>query len=383
MALVAQRLALMVAPEIRQDVFYGALMQHIGSVGTSDHIIYVNKDHRRADDSNGLDHCSKSSIILRWLPGMQSIAQYVSEHHRWYRGLRREDRATGGEIQLGSQILGLVDIASQTDCFRSPITLSTGLHAIAGLTGRAWRRELWIALVESTKDSKFYLRMMNTAALPSMILEAIEEIGVPPALDTDTGVERVLHLFSVLVDLKDRSTAGHSLRTASYAKSLATYMGLSHEDTHQAYRAGLVHDCGRFGIPTDLLSKPGRLSSREMEIVRLHAGMTIKALTCLPMTTDICELANIAGHDHERFDGQGYPDKLQGNDIPLISRILGVADAFDAMVSSTGYRLLTPRGAAVRLVQNAGSQFDPQVVDAMLTMVRESGLLNERQIRAA
>jgi HD-GYP domain-containing protein (c-di-GMP phosphodiesterase class II) len=113
-----------------------------------------------------------------------------------------------------------------------------------------------------------------------------------------------------------------------------------------------------------------------MDIVRKHAEMTMRVFACLPDCPDMREFGQLAGHDHERWDGKGYPDKLSGENIPLISRILSVVDAYDSMVAPNDYRLLTPKGALVRLQQNAGSQFDPKVVKAMVEAIR-SGFLDE------
>ena len=159
-------------------------------------------------------------------------------------------------------------------------------------------------------------------------------------------------------------------------------MKLSEEEGAVAYRAGLVHDCGRVGVPIEVVDRPGRLNEQELNLVREHAQMTIRTLGCIPDCPGMAELGNIAGHDHERWDGRGHPDHLSGENIPLISRVLSVVDAFDAMTATTTYRMPSPKCAVMRLKDGSGTQFDPQVVDAMISAL-ESGALDAATPRAA
>ena len=200
--------------------------------------------------------------------------------------------------------------------------------------------------------------------------------------NNEEGVERILHVFAVLLDARDSFTSGHSLRTARLAKALVQHMKLSEEEGAVAYRAGLVHDCGRVGVPIEVVDRPGRLNEQELNLVREHAQMTIRTLGCIPDCPGMAELGNIAGHDHERWDGRGHPDHLSGENIPLISRVLSVVDAFDAMTATTTYRMLSPKCAVMRLKDGSGTQFDPQVVDAMISAL-ESGALDAATPRAA
>jgi putative nucleotidyltransferase with HDIG domain len=164
------------------------------------------------------------------------------------------------------------------------------------------------------------------------------------------------------VEAKDRYTAGHSAAVAIYARDIAARMGLSEDDQRLAHVCGLVHDVGKIGLPPGLLEKPGALTLEERRQMELHSEIGERILA---KVEDYSEIAAIVRHHHERVDGMGYPDKLSGDEIPLISKIIAVADAYNAMTSDRPYRDAMPsRVARLRLAQAAESQFDTNVVAA-------------------
>jgi putative nucleotidyltransferase with HDIG domain len=164
------------------------------------------------------------------------------------------------------------------------------------------------------------------------------------------------------LDARDRYTAGHSAAVAIYSKDIAARMGLSLEDQQLAHLAGLVHDIGKVGLPPGLLEKPGPLTLAERRQMEEHSAIGERILRNVD---DYREVADIVRHHHERVDGEGYPDHISGAAIPLIARIIGVADAYNAMTSDRPYRDAMPtRVARLRLAQAVESQFDTSVVAA-------------------
>jgi putative nucleotidyltransferase with HDIG domain len=164
------------------------------------------------------------------------------------------------------------------------------------------------------------------------------------------------------LDARDRYTAGHSTAVAIYSRDIAIKMGLSPEDQQNAHLAGLVHDIGKVGLPPGLLEKEGPLSLEERRIMQTHSEIGERILANVD---DYAAIADIVRHHHERIDGNGYPDGVAGEDIPLIARIIGVADAYNAMTSDRPYREAMPSPVArLRLAQAVGSQFDVSVVAA-------------------
>lgn len=164
------------------------------------------------------------------------------------------------------------------------------------------------------------------------------------------------------LDARDRYTAGHSAVVAIYARDIATRMGLTETETQLAHLCGLVHDIGKIGLPPGLLEKPGALTLDERRQMEEH---TVIGERILANVDDYAEIAQIVRHHHERVDGQGYPDGLSGEEIPLLSRIISVADAYNAMTSDRPYRDAMPSQVArLRLAQAVESQFDTTVVAA-------------------
>jgi putative nucleotidyltransferase with HDIG domain len=164
------------------------------------------------------------------------------------------------------------------------------------------------------------------------------------------------------LDARDRYTAGHSAAVAIYARDIARRMGLPDDDQQMAHLCGLVHDIGKIGLPPGLLEKPGALTLEERRQMQEHSAIGEKILA---KVDDYAEIAKIVRHHHERMDGMGYPDEIAGEAIPLISRIIAVADAYNAMTSDRPYRDAMPsRVARMRLAQGIEGQFDTSVVAA-------------------
>lgn len=164
------------------------------------------------------------------------------------------------------------------------------------------------------------------------------------------------------LDARDRYTAGHSAAVAIYARDIAGRMGLDQDQQDLAHLCGLVHDIGKIGLPAGILEKPGALTLEERREMQRHSEIGERILANVDTYS---EIASIVRHHHERVDGQGYPDKVAGMEIPLLSRIIAVADAYNAMTSDRPYRDAMPsRVARLRLAQAVETQFDTAVVAA-------------------
>jgi putative nucleotidyltransferase with HDIG domain len=164
------------------------------------------------------------------------------------------------------------------------------------------------------------------------------------------------------LDARDQYTAGHSASVAIYARDIAARLGLSEERQQLAHLCGLVHDIGKVGLPAGLLEKPGALTLDERRRMEEHSEIGERILANVDNYT---EIAKIVRHHHERVDGNGYPDGLARDEVPLISRIIAVADAYDAMTSDRPYRdAMASQVARLRLAQAVGTQFDTTVVAA-------------------
>jgi putative nucleotidyltransferase with HDIG domain len=185
-------------------------------------------------------------------------------------------------------------------------------------------------------------------------------------VDVNEDLERAnLSFASALVatlDARDRYTAGHSAAVAIYARDIAARMDLPAAQQQLAHVCGLVHDIGKVGLPAGLLEKPGTLTLEERREMQTHSEIGERILANVETYG---EIAAIVRHHHERVDGEGYPDGLSANEIPLLSRIIAVADAYNAMTSDRPYRDAMPtRVARLRVAQAVETQFDTSVVAA-------------------
>jgi len=165
---------------------------------------------------------------------------------------------------------------------------------------------------------------------------------------------------------KDAYTAGHNYRVAMYALRLAEHMGVQPRMLRALAQGGIVHDVGKLFIPDEILNKPGRLTPEERAVIELHPVHGYNLCKQLGFMTE--ELEIIRSH-HERWDGNGYPDRLKGEEIPLLARIAAVADVYDALTSSRSYRPAMSHEHAMRIIeQESGKQFDPRCVDAWMSL---------------
>ena len=174
------------------------------------------------------------------------------------------------------------------------------------------------------------------------------------------------------IDAKSDWTRGHSLRVAEYAVRLAQKAGFSREKTERMRIAAILHDIGKIGIYETILDKPGQLTREEIIQMRKHPSQGVDILLPLNALRDIIPIIK---HHHERYDGEGYPDSLAGEDIPLEARILAIADVYDAMRSDRPYRKgLTFEEAVQELEREAGKQFDPVLPGRFVDLLQQSRL---------
>jgi HD-GYP domain-containing protein (c-di-GMP phosphodiesterase class II) len=170
-----------------------------------------------------------------------------------------------------------------------------------------------------------------------------------------------LHALTSSIDAKDSYTHGHSERVALMSRMLATAAGFDEQAVERVYIAGLVHDVGKIGVPESVLCKPGRLSDEEFELIKMHPRIGARILEDIKQMQDL-----IPGvlHHHERWDGRGYPDGLAGESIPMLGRLICLADSYDAMCSDRTYRRAMDHERVLAEIQRcAGSQFDPKLTD--------------------
>lgn len=209
----------------------------------------------------------------------------------------------------------------------------------------------------------------------SRILELAElQNDLERRLEEKTKLVEKVSLNSIMViantiDAKDTYTSGHSMRVAQCSTAIARNLNWSEEEVQNIHYIALLHDIGKIGVPDAILNKPGKLSAEEFEVIKKHPVIGNDILKDIYMIRSVAEGAL---YHHERYDGHGYPFGLTGEKIPYCARIIGIADAYDAMTSNRIYRRKLNRENVIKEFENGrGTQFDPKLTDLFLTMLSE------------
>lgn len=181
-------------------------------------------------------------------------------------------------------------------------------------------------------------------------------------------IKEAIETFTGFIDAKDPYTNGHSNRVAEYTRMIAEEMGFEGEELDRIYYVALLHDSGKIGVPDSILTKPGSLTDKEFEKIKSH---TVNGGEILDRFKSLNNVGEGAMYHHERYDGKGYPKGLKGEEIPLIARMICVADSFDAMNSNRVYRKKLTKEAILKEIEiHKGTQFDPKIADILLQLIK-------------
>ena len=183
--------------------------------------------------------------------------------------------------------------------------------------------------------------------------------------------KRLIEALNTTMEARDEYTGGHATRVSEYATLIGAEMGMNPEAVHMLQRGALLHDIGKIGITDTILQKPGPLTAEERTRIEQHPLIGANIIQQVKLGDEIYDMVR---HHHERFDGNGYPDHLSGEQLSMNCRIMAVADTYDALRSDRAYRKGFDKARAERIMrENAGTQFDPQVVDALLRVMENRG----------
>jgi len=243
------------------------------------------------------------------------------------------------------------------------VTLSGG---VSGCPADATTREDLLRRA----DAALYWAKRNGKDICALASDATDAAA---AEETGPEILRGAHLYGLVasIDGQTRYTRDHSENVAAYAAALGGALGLDRDRMAVLRRAALLHDIGKVAVPVGILSKPGKLTDAEFAEIQRHSTVGSTMILRAGLLTE----AQFVRHHHERFDGAGYPDRIAGEEIPFESRIIFVADSFEAMTSDRAYRKgLTPAEALAEVRRCSGSQFDPQVVEALAGLLERDEL---------
>ena len=223
-------------------------------------------------------------------------------------------------------------------------------------------------LIKTAEEAlyKVNLARHNQIRVYSRFIDEIKD-ELKEDLTNPTAMVEAFQTLLIVINARDRYTYGHSQRVVKYAEAIGRKLGLGSEELKNLKYAGFLHDIGKIEINREILNKKEPLTTEEWRVIQQHPLFGASILESFPDVTGI--VPSVRGH-HERYDGQGYPGGLQGEEIPLGARILAVADSYDAMISKRPYRNAFGKTVALQeLVKEKGQQFDPMVVEAFLTVV--------------
>jgi HD-GYP domain-containing protein (c-di-GMP phosphodiesterase class II) len=233
--------------------------------------------------------------------------------------------------------------------------------------------------VESSSGNEVGLLADAFNYMGAEIEKAIDQIREAAATNKELFMGSIRMLANA-IDEKDPYTRGHSERVAYYSACVAKYMGMSQEEVERVHLSGLIHDVGKIGIEDAILRKASALTDDEYSIMKQHPQKGLHILEAVPR---LKEMAGAGLMHHENVDGTGYPEGLKGADIPLLGRMVSVADAFDAMTTDRPYsKAMTFEAAIARLRFLAGKKFDPESVEAF-ARAHEAGEISPAKARAA
>lgn len=229
---------------------------------------------------------------------------------------------------------------------------------------------LGIILIMFTLETPDYPQLIKTMNELDELQRNLQKEVKQQTEKADKLTRQALKTLAETIDAKDKYTNGHSTRVATYAREIARRYGLSEKEQQDIYYIGLLHDIGKIGIPDSIINKPSSLTDEEYAVIKTHPSIGADILKSI--ATEIPGLDAGARWHHERYDGCGYPDRLKGEQIPMEARIIGVADAYDAMTSDRSYRRVLPQSAVrEEFERKKGIQFDAAFADIMIQMIDE------------
>ncbi len=252
------------------------------------------------------------------------------------------------------------------NCILVPVTKAEELHGWLLAINKAMPCEVMLQDEFALRDQNLIEFGTSEAGLMSTmaVMLATHTKNVNLLREKQELLLGVLRALVSTIDAKDAYTGGHSDRVAAYSKSIAGQLGLPPATCEEIYMSGLLHDIGKIGVPDAVLGKPERLTDDEFEQIKRHPLIGYEILKSLK---PFAYLLDGVLHHHEAFDGSGYPHGLAGHDIPLMGRIIAVADTYDAMTSNRTYRQGMPVEKAISILKGGrGKQWDPNIVDAFL-----------------
>ena len=360
-AILAHQIAeLLPTPPPGEQIFYAALLHDIGAIGYSDYVIHSQRYWPQFSLPFLIGHTKRGAAILESIPRLAPAAQMVLDHHEWWDGSGYPAGKRGAEISKGGLIIRIADSIETIVQEVPDLTRSQLFWVLKERVGYEYPREYLDAAMCVLSEDSCLENLHDHAWLGQRIQEirdSLEDLGGHKEI---RDIKITIHTFAKVIDAKHEYTRGHSERVAVYASHLGKACGLEKEELETLKLASLLHDTGKIAVPRSILNKPSKLTLEELMVIREHPSYSEQIVSFI---SGYEELATIAGHHHEWYNGAGYPNKIGGEQIPLLSRIIAIADAFDAITTNRAYqKARSAKTALSELAREAGTHFDPEIV---------------------
>lgn len=301
--------------------------------------------------------CQRGAQIARQLRFSEGVARGIHALDEHWDGSGRPDRLKGEAIPLNARIALLAQVV---DVFHSVGGPDAALEEVRRRSG-TWFDPHLCTVFERVCARPGFWPMLASESLPAAVF-ALEPARYEVPLDDDY-LDEIAAAFGQVVDAKSPYTAGHSVRVARYTDLVAEELGIDPARRRWLRRGALLHDVGKLGVSNRVLDKPGKLDESEWEAVKRHAAYTESILARI---AQFQELARVAGAHHERLDGKGYPRGVAAAEIALETRIITVADIFDAITAERPYRGATPVDQALTIMaEHVGTAIDERCFAAL------------------
>jgi HD-GYP domain-containing protein (c-di-GMP phosphodiesterase class II) len=263
---------------------------------------------------------------------------------------------------------------------------ATNLSLVTGVISLTEGKPFWHSLIGSVRQfvvqylvlcvSALLLAVLYTFSVWHVFLAlfplALVHISFRSYLKLQTEARRTFEKISELLDARDHYTAVHSTEVADLAVRIGQQMGFGHAELERIQIAAKVHDIGKVAVPDSILLKPSALNDEEWAVMKGHPVTSAELIAGLEIYSGVVDAVR---HEHERWDGSGYPDALTGDQIPIISRVIAAADIYNALVTDRPYRPAFSREETLRMIEEMrGKDLDPAVADALLEVLRDASV---------
>lgn len=299
----------------------------------------------------------------------------------WIFIISRNNKYEKGSINRGCIVSGMIAFLwcifySILFYLDESIRTSIIISSISGAVGLVLVQLLTFSYTKKIRTAGIVGRIKEVKQLEGMKLQLEQELE-----DKSRQMERItlqaITTVAKTIDAKDEYTKGHSIRVAEYSGAIARALGWNQEEIQNLQYVALLHDIGKIGVPDSILNKPGSLTELEFDLIQEHTIIGSEILKDISMVDYVDQGARC---HHERYDGTGYPLGLKGEEIPLVGRIIGVADSYDAMTSDRIYRKrLCNEEVMEQLIEGRGTQFDPIILDAFMEIIKDGFCMESMQ----